>query len=134
MGPENEEKALVAYIDGQPVEIADITLPDIQAAPNEDLPGIFSAGIQSAAFSFSISCAALIEAFQRAMAEAMPTISALADIFRTVNEWDRALAAADICRPKWAHFYRHTKKWRTRKKYMNRIRRWYREEARNVTT
>jgi hypothetical protein len=52
MGPENEEKALVAYIDGQPVEIADITLPDIQAAPNEDLPGIFSTGIQSAAFSF----------------------------------------------------------------------------------
>lgn len=132
MGPENEGKDLVAYIDGQPVEIADITMPDIQAAPNEDLPGIFTAGFSSAAFCASVSCAALVEAFRRALEAVQPAIAALAEMIGAADEWDCALAAADIYRPKWAHFYRHTKKRRIRKKYMKRIVRWYREEVESV--
>ena len=116
MGPENSGGPVVAYLDGQPVEIGQ-TIPEI--TPD------YSAGGVSAADA----------------AEAMATVSkAWADVSITMEvaaeglqeffyylELAGALHMARIFKPELARRYQNTKKKRTRKKYEKRIMAWFRE-------
>ena len=116
MGHESNSGPMVAYIDGQPVEIGQ-HLPEI--TPD------YSAGGVSAEDA----------------AEAMATASKVwGDLSITmevaaegIREFARAMELASavwlarIFEPEMVHRYVHTKKKRTRKKYEKRILAWFRE-------
>ena len=112
MGPENSGGPVVAYLDGQPVEIG------------QDLPEItpdYSAGGVSAAAMATVS---------KAWADVSITMEVAAEGLRAFMyslELGMAVHLARIFEPDLARRYIHTKKKRTRKKYEKRIMAWFRE-------
>ena len=116
MGPENSGGPFVAYIDGQPVEIA------------QDLPEItpdYSAGGVSAE-----DAAEAMAAASKAWADVSITMEVAAEGLRAFMyslELGMAVHLARIFEPDLARRYIHTKKKRTRKKYEKRIMAWFGE-------
>ena len=116
MGPENSGGPVVAYLDGQPVEIG------------QDLPEItpdYSAGGVSAA-----DAAEAMATASKAWADVSITMEVAAEGLRAFfysMELALALHLARIFKPELVRRYRHTKKKRTRKKYEKRILTWFRE-------
>ena len=116
MGPENSGGPVVAYLDGQPVEIG------------QDLPEItpdYSAGGVSAA-----DAAEAMATVSKAWADVSTTMEVAAENLRAFfysMELALALHLARIFKPELVRRYRHTKKKRTRKKYEKRILAWFGE-------
>ena len=116
MGPENSGGPVVAYLDGQPVEIG------------QDLPEItpdYSAGGVSAA-----DAAEAMATVSKAWADVSITMEVAAEGLRAFfysMELALAVHLARIFKPELVHRYRHTKKKRTRKKYEKRILAWFGE-------
>lgn len=116
MGHENSGGPMVAYIDGQPVEIAN-PLPEI--TPD------YSAGGVSAE-----DAAEAMATASKAWADLSITMEVAAE---GINEFFHAMELAGavwvarIFEPEMVHRYIHTKKKRTRKKYEKRILAWFRE-------
>lgn len=140
MGEDN--KAMTVYIDGRPIPALG-NLPEITEVPTSDLPDAFYGGmagagiyagfaLSAAAESFSRAAAAILEAFQRITDAMAPTIREIAEWLAAVHRaealFNEALEAAKVGRPKWVTIYRRTKKGRIRKKYRDRILRWYLSE------
>ena len=114
MGPESGP--MVAYLDGQPVEIG-TPLPEIT-------PDYSAGGISVEEASAAMATAS------KAWADMSISMEVAADgikeFFRAV-ELASAVWLARIFEPEMIHRYRHTKKKRTRKKYEKRILAWFRE-------
>ena len=116
MGPENSGGPVVAYLDGQPVEIG------------QDLPEItpdYSAGGVSAE-----DAAEAMAAASKAWADVSITMEVAAEGLRAFFyslELDMAMNLARIFEPELIRRYQHTKKKRTRKKYEKRILAWFGE-------
>lgn len=129
MGEENRADDLVVYADGQPVgRIEEITLPEVDAAPEEAMGMEDSLATLQWSVSYKAAAAAMeeitrqaaaargvIQAFFRRIVEVWEEIQ-LREAVRWAEEYNRPLA--------WR--YHHTKKKRTRKKYAKRIMAWYR--------
>lgn len=116
MGPENSGGPVVAYLDGQPVEIGQ-TLPEI--TPD------YSAGGVSAE-----DAAEAMATVSKVWADVSITMEVAAEGLRAFMysmELAMAVNPARIFEPDLAHRYIHTKKKRTRKKYEKRIMAWFRE-------
>lgn len=116
MGPENSGGPVVAYLDGQPVEIGQ-TMPEI--TPD------YSAGGVSAA-----DAAEAMATVSKAWADVSITMEVAAEGLRAFMyslELAMAVNTARIFEPDLARRYIHTKKKRTRKKYEKRIMAWFRE-------
>lgn len=116
MGPENSGGPVVAYLDGQPVEIG------------QDLPEItpdYSAGGVSAA-----DAAEAMATVSKAWADVSITMEVAAENLRAFfysMELALAVHLARIFKPELVRRYQHTKKKRTRKKYEKRILAWFGE-------
>ena len=116
MGPENSGGPVVAYLDGQPVEIG------------QDLPEItpdYSAGGVSAA-----DAAEAMATVSKAWADVSITMEVAAEGLRAfMYSMGLAMAVhlARIFKPELVRRYQHTKKKRTRKKYEKRILAWFGE-------
>ena len=116
MGPENSGGPVVAYLDGQPVEIG------------QDLPEItpdYSAGGVSAA-----DAAEAMATASKAWADVSITMEVAAEGLRAFFyslELAMAVHLARIFKPELANRYRRTKKKRIRKKYEKRIMAWFGE-------
>ena len=116
MGPENSGGPVVAYLDGQPVEIG------------QDLPEItpdYSAGGVSAE-----DAAEAMAAASKAWADVSITMEVAAENLRAFfysMELALAVHLARIFKPELVRRYQHTKKKRTRKKYEKRILAWFGE-------
>lgn len=116
MGPENSGGTVVAYLDGQPVEIG------------QDLPEItpdYSAGGVSAE-----DAAAAMATVSKVWADVSITMEVAAEGLRAFMysmELGMAVYLARIFKPDLARRYIHTKKKRTRRKYEKRIMAWFRE-------
>ena len=116
MGPENSSGPMVAYIDGQPVEIAN---------PLPEFTPDYSAGGVSAE-----DAAEAMTTASKVWADLSITIEVAAE---GINEFFHAMELASavwlarIFEPELAHRYLHTKKKRTRKKYEKRILAWFGE-------
>ena len=110
MGPENSGGPVVAYLDGQPVEIG------------QDLPEItpdYSAG--------GVSAAEWLAAIWGDMSVTVEVAAEGLRAFMYSMELGMAVHLARIFEPDLARRYIHTKKKRTRKKYEKRIMAWFRE-------
>lgn len=138
MGPENSNGPVVAYMDGQPVEMAGEPLQFTVAhmEGGEIIPDKpdFSAGTLKLDPE---KLAAAIATVKDAVAALAPVWEQLAKTAQKITnailrgyEWEQAIRWAAVYNPRLVHFYRHTKKKRTRKKYAKRILAWYREEVR----
>ena len=119
MGPDSNSGPLVAYLDGQPVEIVH-PLPEI--TPD------YSAGDESAAAVME-SLADMSKAVSGISVTMEVAAEGIQEIFDAV-ELTIAVWLAQTFRPKLANRYRHTKKKRLRKKYEKRIIAWFREVLR----
>ncbi|MEG2177202.1 MAG: hypothetical protein RRY97_10040 [Oscillibacter sp.] len=129
MGEDSKTGEMTVYKDGQPVQIAGGDLPEIT------MPEV-SAGISVEQLTQAMaSMTAIWEGITVTISDAA---EGLREFFTAVArrlELKVAIRWAEIYNPRLVHFYRHTKKGRTRKKYAKRILAWYREEARqNVET
>lgn len=116
MGPENSSGPMVAYIDGQPVEIAD-PMPEI--TPDYSAGGV---SVEDAAEAMATA--------SKAWADLSITMEVAAEgirKFASAMELASAVWVARIFEPEMVHRYIHTKKKRTRKKYEKRILAWFRE-------
>ena len=111
MGPENSSGPMVAYIDGQPVEIGQ-HLPEITPDYSAEDAAEAVATASKAWADVSITMEVAAEGI-REFANAMELASAV---------W-----LARTFEPEMVHRYIHTKKKRTRKKYEKRILAWFRE-------
>lgn len=127
MGEDGKGAEMVVYLDGVPC--TGITTAEITAASDEELQEYAQHGAMEFSASASVVFTAVVEMFQRAIVEATTALGAIVAAVHAADEWDKALAAAERERPKWAYIYKHTKKARIRKKYIGRIMRWYLEEA-----
>ena len=111
MGPENSGGPVVAYLDGQPVEIGqdlpEIT-PDVSAADAAEAMATASKAWADVSITMEVAAEGL-RAFMYSM------------------ELGMAVHLARIFEPDLARRYIHTKKKRTRKKYEKRILAWFRE-------
>lgn len=119
MGHENSSGPFVAYIDGQPVEIAN-PLPEI--TPDYSAGGVSAEG-----------AAAAMATVSKAWADVSITMEVAAEgirEFARAMELDSAVWLARTFEPEMVHRYIHTKKKRTRKKYEKRILAWFREVLR----
>lgn len=112
MGPENSSGPVVAYIDGQPVDL-DRPLPEIT-------PGGVSAEDAAEAMATASKAWADISITMEVAAEGIRE-------FARAMELASAVWLARIFEPEMVHRYVHTKKKRTRKKYEKRILTWFRE-------
>lgn len=129
MGEDSKTGEMTVYKDGQPVQITGDGLPEIT------MPEV-SAGISVEQLTQAMaSMTAIWEGITVTISDAA---EGLREFFTAVArrlELKVAIRWAEIYNPRLVHFYRHTKKGRTRKKYAKRILAWYREEARqNVET
>lgn len=116
MGPDSNSGPVVAYIDGQPVEIGH-PLPEIT-------PDYSAGGVSTA------EAAESLEAMTAAMSGVSMTIEVAAEglrAFAHAMEVAMAMNLARIFEPELVRRYQHTKKKRTRKKYEKRILAWFRE-------
>ncbi len=116
MGPENSGGPVVAYMDGQPVEIGQ-PLPEI--TPDYSAGGV-SAEEASAAMATASKVWADVSITMEVAADGMR------EFFRAM-ELSAAIWVVRIFEPEMVHRYLHTKKKRTRKKYKKRILAWFRE-------
>ena len=110
MGPENSGGPVVAYLDGQPVEIG------------QDLPEITQVSAADAAEAMATA--------SKAWADVSITMEVAAEGLRAFMyslELGMAVHLARIFEPDLGRRYIHTKKKRTRKKYEKRILAWFRE-------
>lgn len=135
MGEENNAAKTVAYIDGEPVEVAgepmQFTVAHIEGGEIVPDTPDFSAGTVSME-----DLAAAIDTMKNVWAAVTTTTEVAASAIRKcakqlVRAWEfqQAIAWAEVYNPRTAHFYRHTKKRRIRKKYAKRILAWYQEEV-----
>ncbi len=112
MGPENSSGPMVAYIDGQPVDLdkplPEITLGGISAEDAAEAMANASKAWAGVSITMEVAAEGIRE-FARAM------------------ELASAVWLARIFEPEMVHRYIHTKKKRTRKKYEKRILAWFRE-------
>ncbi len=130
MGPDDKTgvQGAALYIDGQPVRVDKLDLPQIEMADQEAgtiTLNITPERLATAAEGLKMIWAAMlaeVEQAAAAFAKMWPEIWA-------AEERRRALRWAEVYKPRWAHIYHHTKKGRTRKKYIKRILAWYREEV-----
>lgn len=128
------------YHDGQPVGVDKLDLPQIEMADQEerDLCGALAAPaagtitlnitperLTAATEGLKMIWAAMLAEVERAAAAFVKMWPEMWE----VEERRRALRWAEVYKPRWAHIYHHTKKGRTRKKYIKRIVAWYREEV-----
>ena len=116
MGPDSNSGPVVAYLDGQPVEIGH-PLPEI--TPD------YSAGGVAAE-----EAAAAAERLAEIWGDMSVTVEVAAENLRAFfysMELALAVHLARIFKPELVRRYRHTKKKRTRKKYEKRIMAWFRE-------
>ena len=116
MGPENSGGPVVAYLDGQPVEIGK-PLPEI--TPDYSEGGVSAEDAAEAMATMS-----------KAWADVSITMEVAAEGLRAFMyslELAMAVNTARIFEPDLARRYIHTKKKRTRKKYEKRIMAWFRE-------
>jgi len=129
MGEENKTGEMTAYMDGQPVQIDGGTLPEFTVS------AAAAGGTTEQLTQAMASMTAIWESITVTISDAA---EGLREFFTAVArrlELKVATRWAEIYNPRLVHFYRHTKKGRTRKKYAKRILAWYREEARqNVET
>jgi len=116
VGPENSGGPVVAYLDGQPVEIGQ---PMLEITPDYSAGGV-SAEEASAAMATASKVWADLPITMEVAAEG------IRDFFRAM-ELATAVHFARALEPAMVHRYLHTKKKRTRKKYEKRIRAWFRE-------
>ena len=112
MGPENSSGPVVAYIDGQPVDL-DRPLPEIT-------PGGVSAEDAAEAMATASKAWADVSITMEVAAEGLRA-------FMYSMELGMAVHLARIFEPDLARRYIHTKKKRTRRKYEKRIMAWFRE-------
>ena len=116
MGHENSGGPLVAYIDGQPVNLD---------KPLQEFAPDYSAG--------SVSAGDAVEAMATAskvwgdLSITMEVAAEGIQEFFHAMELASAVWLARIFEPELVHRYVHTKKKRTRKKYEKRILAWFRE-------
>lgn len=127
MGEDGKNTEMVVYMDGVPC--TEITTAEITAASDEELLQYANHGAVEFSASATVVFTAVAEMFRRAIVGAITALGAI--VAAVADEWDKALAAAERERPKWAYIYKHTKKARIRKKYIGRIMRWYFEEVRS---
>lgn len=116
MGPENSGGTVVAYLDGQPVEIGQ-DLPEI--TPDYSAGGV---SVEDAAEAMATA--------SKVWADVSITMEVAAEGLRAFMysmELAMAVNTARIFEPDLARRYIHTKKKRTRKKYEKRIMAWFRE-------
>ena len=116
MGPDSNSGTVVAYLDGQPVEIGH-PLPEI--TPD------YSAGGATAE-----EAAAAAERLAAILGDMSVTVEVAAEGLRAFfysMELAMAVHLARIFEPELANRYRRTKKKRTRKKYEKRIMAWFGE-------
>lgn len=116
MGPDSNSGPVVAYLDGQPVEIGH-PLPEI--TPD------YSAGGVTAE-----EAAAAAERLAEIWGDMSVTVEVAAENLRAFfysMELALAVHLARIFKPELVRRYRHTKKKRTRKKYEKRILAWFGE-------
>lgn len=116
MGPENSGGPVVAYLDGQPVEIGQ-TLTEI--TPDYSTGGV---SVEDAAETMAT--------LSKAWADVSITMEVAAEGLRAFMysmELGMAVHLARIFEPDLARRYIHTKKKRTRRKYEKRIMAWFRE-------
>lgn len=138
MGSENNNAAVAAYIDGQPVEMArepmQFTVARIEGgeiAPNTPDFSAGTAKFDQEKLAASISAVkAAVESLKPVWEQLAQNAQKIANAILRGYEWEQAIRWASICNPRLVHFYRHTKKKRTRKKYAKRILAWYWEEVR----
>jgi len=121
---------LIIQTDGQNLQIGgDAPLPVFPGMATETLQAALSGGIDAMAMGLGISLAAITETFRRVAASLAPAFRAIGGRLIELQKWETifaaALEAAKVERPKWATIYNRTKKARIRKKYKNRILRWY---------
>ena len=112
MGPDSNSGPMVAYLDGQPVEIG-TPLPEI--TPDYSAGGVTAEEAAAAAEIWGDMSVTVEVAEENLRA------------FFYSMELALALHLARIFKPELVRRYRHTKKKRTRKKYEKRIMAWFRE-------
>lgn len=129
MGEESKITGMVAYIDGQPAQIGDplpeITLPDVSA-------GVSTEQLTQAMASLSAIWNGITVTINDAAEALLKLWSGVMDAIMYAAEFKGAMKWAEIYNPRLAHFYHHTKKSRTRKKYAKRIMAGYREALHHV--
>lgn len=116
MGPDSNSGPLVAYLDGQPVEIVH-PLPEI--TPDYSAGGVTAEEAAVAA-----------ERLAAIWGDMSVTVEVAAESLRAFfysMELALAVHLARIFKPELVRRYRHTKKKRTRKKYEKRILTWFGE-------
>ena len=116
MGPENSSAPMVAYINGQPVEIG---RPLTEITPDYSAGGISAEGAVEAAGNMAAAMAGVSITMEVAA-------EGIQGFFRAM-ELSTAIWLARTLEPELFHRYLHTKKKRTRKKYEKRIMAWFRE-------
>lgn len=132
MGPENSNGPVVAYMDGQPVEMAgeplQFTVAHMEGGEIvPDTPDFSAGGVSTEEASAAMAPASTVWANLSMTIEV--AAGAMRDFFAAA-ELATAVRLARIFEPAMAHRYLHTKKKRTRKKYEKRIRAWFREVLR----
>ncbi len=136
MGPENNNGPVVAYMDGQPVEMAGETLQFTVAhmeggeivpdTPDISAGGVSVADITAAIGTMSKAWAAVSVVIEEAARAVRQIVRQLARAW----EFQQAMKWAEAYNRPLANRYHHTKKKRTRKKYAKQILAWYWEEVR----
>lgn len=142
MGEDSKTKEMTAYIDGQPVDMAnisEITLPKASAVGcSEILNPVTASGAVMASISPEQAEAMLkmwadfADAAKATAAVITKAWGEIAHVFALAWELKWATNWAEIHNPRLVRFYRHTKKRRTRKKYEKRILARYREALNHV--
>lgn len=135
MGPENSVGPLVAYIDGQPVELAErpvqFTVAHMEGGEIvPDTPDFSAGGVSAAEITAAIDTMSKVwAAVAVTIEEAGRTIRQIVRQFIRAWEFQQAMKWAEAYNRPLAYRYHHTKKKRTRKKYAKRILEWYRTEV-----
>lgn len=132
MGEDNKATGMVAYLEGQPVDVNMDNLQEITMVPEAELPPppADPGGISiEAANKAAATLAEAFRLFAVSLNEAVAAVTAFLEKYWEDAELKTAMCWAKAANPKLAHIYHHTKKKRTRKKAAKRILAWYREEV-----
>jgi len=137
VGEENKAAKTVAYIDGEPVEVAgepmQFTVAHIEGGEIvPDTPDFSAGGVEFDPEKLAAAMATVkdaVAAMAQVWEQLAMTIRRIAKAILRQRELEQAIIWATVCNPRLAYFYRHTKKKRIRKKYAKRILAWYLEEV-----
>lgn len=134
MGPEKSNGPVVAYMDGQPVEMAgeplQFTVAHMEGGEIvPDTPDFSAGGVSVAEITAAIGTVTKAwGAVTAAIEEAARTVRQIVRQLARAWEFQQAMKWAEAANRPLAARYHHTKKKRIRKKYTKRILSWYREE------